>query len=121
MLNKQIYNTLGLAVRAKCLVTGESVLVGIRNKSIKLVIIANDASENTKKRMINKYNYYQVEYILFSDSDSLSQAIGKSNRMAIGITEKGFANKLINSLRGLSDGKEEQKEISEYKESEQLK
>ncbi|WP_454961355.1 L7Ae/L30e/S12e/Gadd45 family ribosomal protein [Eggerthia catenaformis] len=121
MLNKQIYNTLGLAVRAKCLVTGENVLVGIRNKSIKLVIIANDASENTKKRMINKCNYYQVEYILFSDSDSLSQAIGKSNRMAIGITEKGFANKLINSLRGLSDGKEEQKEISEYKESEQLK
>ena len=49
-----IYNFLGLAFRANKVITGESVLKGIRSKRVDLVIIASDASENTKKKYIDK-------------------------------------------------------------------
>lgn len=43
-------NLLGLANRARKLVHGEGTIVeGIRNKQVKLVLIAEDASDNTQK------------------------------------------------------------------------
>lgn len=45
-------NLLGLANRARKLVHGEGTIVeGIRNKQVKLVLIAEDATDNTTKEI----------------------------------------------------------------------
>lgn len=47
--NKSL-SQLGMAMRAGKLITGdEIVLKAVRNKKVHLVVIAGDASENTKK------------------------------------------------------------------------
>ena len=46
----KIYSFLGLATRAGKIVSGDdSTLLELKKGNIKLVIVANDASDNTKK------------------------------------------------------------------------
>ncbi|MBR3841389.1 MAG: ribosomal L7Ae/L30e/S12e/Gadd45 family protein [Erysipelotrichales bacterium] len=95
-----VVNLIGLATRARKIVTGEMVLNAIRNHSAKLVVIAEDASDNTKKKLIDKCTFYNVEYVFIESSAILSHAIGKNNRMAIAINDLGFAEKIKNYLKG---------------------
>lgn len=54
-IEEQISNLLGLATRARKTITGEELVVKeIRSQKAKLVVLSNDASKNTaKKLMIN--------------------------------------------------------------------
>ena len=51
---------LGLAARARELVTGELVLNDIRRKRVFLVLIAADASASTAKKVQDKCTHYGV-------------------------------------------------------------
>src|SRR5699024_624011 len=84
-------NLLALALRARRLVSGTpTVLANIRNQKAQLVIIADDASANTKKQFLDKCDYYKIpSYIIFS-KDEISQAIGKE-RTVCAFTDNGFA------------------------------
>ena len=84
--------TLGLALRAKKLLSGtDMVIEAIRKGQIYLVIVAEDASDNTKKMMQDKTTYYKVPLIIKHKMADLSNAIAKKNRAVIGITDAGFA------------------------------
>jgi len=84
-------NLLGLALRARMLESGsQTVLTNIRNQNAKLVIVADDASPNTKKQFLDKCDYYEIpSYIMFS-KDELSKALGKE-RTVCAFTDNGFA------------------------------
>ncbi len=99
-MNSKAAGLLGLAARARKIVSGESVLAGIQNKSAKLVLIAQDASDNTKKRFTDKCTYYNVEFIFVDTSAELNQAIGTQNRKVIAVTDEGFAKNLHTCLKG---------------------
>lgn len=88
---RKALNLLGLALRARKLESGApTVLASVRNNSAKLVIIAEDASPNTKKQFLDKCDYYKVpSYILFT-KEELSQALGKE-RTVCAFTDNGFA------------------------------
>ncbi|RSL33207.1 YlxQ family RNA-binding protein [Salibacterium salarium] len=93
------YSFLGLAVRAGKVKTGdETVLHEIRKRSLSLVIVAGDASPNTKKKFKDKSSYYQVPLYITGNRASLGGAIGKDSRVVIGISDNGFAKKLISML-----------------------
>lgn len=85
----KILNNLGLCQRANGLLSGEENIFSSLNK-IKFIFLANDASENVKKRVRDKAKYYQIELDESYSSMELSHAIGKENRMVIGITNPGF-------------------------------
>lgn len=88
----KILGLIGLAKRAGKVLGGEfAVSAAVKDKSAKLVIIATDASDNTKKSMKNSCEYYKVKYIEFSDADSLGRYTGSNLRALIAITDSGFA------------------------------
>lgn len=90
---------LGLANRArKCLTGEDTILNAIRNQRVYLVIVASDASPNTKKLYSDKCTYYNVPYLEVGTVDQLSQAIGRFNRVAIGISDQGFAKGLFSKI-----------------------
>ncbi len=99
MLNKDILSLLGLAARARKITSGESLINDIRSNKVKYVIIASDASDNTKKKITDKCIYYKVDYLVASTIDDLSNAVGKY-RVAIGVLDKGFANKIKMKIGG---------------------
>lgn len=95
MLDKQVGNLLGLANISRNIVTGEKVINVIRNNTAKLIIIAEDASDNTKKKYTDKCKSYEVPYVIMGTSDELSHAIHKDNRVCIAIMDANFANKIV--------------------------
>ena len=86
-----ILNNLGLCNRAGGLIEGEEAVVdGIRNGKVYYVFLANDASKNATKMILDKSKFYNVEVCLDYTSYEISQAVGKSGRMVIGITNNNF-------------------------------
>lgn len=100
MLNHEMMSILGLCARARQLSSGSTLLNDIRSHKVKFVIVAKDASDNTKKRITDKCHYYCIDYMIIGDADSISKAIGKNNRVALGILDKGFADKIKSKLGG---------------------
>ena len=63
-----------------------------------LVIIADDASDNTKKKVENLCKTYDVIYCTLSDREELGRLIGKDLRSSIVITDEGIAKAIKKSL-----------------------
>jgi len=102
---QQILQLLGLAVRARMLISGEELVVkDIRNNRAKLVIISTDASDNTMKKIQDKCNSYNVELHVFGDRSDLGHATGKAARVVLAINDHGFAKKLIELLNEFNRG-----------------
>lgn len=95
-------NLLGLATRAGKLVTGDELTTkAIQKKKAKLVVVASDASDNTKDKMQNKCMFYNVPLDISFTKDEISQAIGK-NRSICAFTEKGFVDSYL-KLKGTNN------------------
>ena len=99
--NKQkIYSYIGLAMRAGQVVSGDdTTLKELKKGKISLVIVADDASENTKKLFKDKSSYRKINQIYFSTKVELGFAIGKSPRAVIGIKDKSLASKITELMQ----------------------
>ncbi|WP_100404447.1 YlxQ family RNA-binding protein [Bacillus solitudinis] len=86
---------LGLAARARQLVTGEELVIkDVRRRSLALVLLSSDAAEQTKKKVLDKCGHYSIPVRILSDRATLGQAIGKAERVVIGVKDAGFAKKM---------------------------
>lgn len=95
MTNQAVFQLLGLAARARKVISGEElVLKEIRSGKAKLVLLASDASANTTKKIKDKCTYYNVEYHVCGDRYDLGHATGKETRVSLAIMDAGFAKKL---------------------------
>lgn len=86
-------NILGLCYRAKKLVIGYDNIENKINK-INLILLSDLASDNLKKQIKNKSEYYNVEYIIINH-DILNNALGKENIKTVGIIDKGFTKLIL--------------------------
>ncbi len=87
--------TLGLAMRARKLVTGEELVVAaIRNGQAKLVLLATDASANTSKKITDKCRHYEVPCVSPGDRYELGSAIGKEARVVVAVTDAKLARSM---------------------------
>ncbi|OCS92364.1 50S ribosomal protein L7 [Caryophanon latum] len=101
---QQIIQMLGLAARARKIITGEELVVtAVRNGSAKLVFLADDASKNSNKKIQDKCTYYKVPYAIFGDRYTLGQATGKEARVTVAITDAGFAKKLKSLIAQINE------------------
>lgn len=100
MINrKKVLGTLGLAMKAGDVASGEFMTEkAIRDGVAELVIVAEDASANTRKKFANSCHYYRVPYAVFGDKEMLGEAIGKSFRASLAVTDKGFAKSIGKNL-----------------------
>lgn len=91
-------NYLSLAQKANKVASGKNVLETIRANKAYLVLVASDASNNTKKQISNKSKFYGVECLCICDSDTLSNAVGKLGRMYLAITDKNLAQMIKSKI-----------------------
>ena len=106
-MNK-LLSFISLMKKSGTLKSGEfSVMEAIKNKEARLVIIAGDASENTKKRFTDKAGYREISLIEFADKLSLGKAIGKDYAVSIAVCDKGFAEAFCCKYRRYLNGKDE--------------
>lgn len=93
MNESKILSYLGLAMKAGKLVSGEFMTEkSVKEKKAKLVIVADDASDNTKKMFQNMCTFYHVPIYIMSDKESLGHGIGKQFRASLAVLDKGLAD-----------------------------
>jgi ribosomal protein L7Ae-like RNA K-turn-binding protein len=80
-------------------VSGETqTLLAIRNQTAQMVLLAPDASANTKKLFTDKCSFYQVDMRQYGSKESLGMAIGKNERSAVAICDHGLAQTVAKQL-----------------------
>ena len=105
MTNKKILGLLGLASRARKITFGtDSTLQDIKKNKVKLVIVAEDASDRTKNKFIEATSNLSIPIIIFESIDNLSKAIGKDNKAIIGVKESNIATEIEKLYRGDVNG-----------------
>ena len=97
-MNK-IFSLVGLATRAGNTAAGEfTVLRAVRDNKASLVIVSEDASENTKKLFSDKCTYYDIPFYIYGGREELGSATGNKDRVSIAILDSGFSKKIVNML-----------------------
>lgn len=87
-------------MKAGYIVSGEfSVEQALKKGKVHLVILAKDASDNTKKKFRDKCRYRSVPLLEISNKTDLGRAIGKEMRASLAITDKGFAETIESQWR----------------------
>ena len=94
--DKKILSMFGLAARAGRIASGEfQTETAVKDKTAYLVIVAEDASDNTKKLFHDKCTFYNVPVINLGSKEELGYAIGKEFRASLAILDEGFANAIM--------------------------
>lgn len=95
------YGLLGISAKAGKIVSGtDSVLDASKQNQVKLIIVAEDCSEKTKKEMKYNCEKYKIPLVFFGTIEENSHAIGKANRAIIGITDLGLAKSILQIIGG---------------------
>ena len=99
MKNSKVLSLIGLATKAGKTVSGEfSTEKSVKTGKGFLALVADDASENTKKKFRNMCTYYEVPLYLLSDKESLGRAMGKEFRASLAVQDENFAKAIIKEL-----------------------
>lgn len=94
-----MFGSLGLAMRSGNLASGEfATETAIRQGKARLVIVAEDASANTKKKFRNSCSYYKIPIAVFGKKEDLGHAIGKEFRASLAVLDQGFASSISKNL-----------------------
>ena len=97
-LNKTL-SLISLAMKAGKIASGEFCTEQeIKSGNAALVIIAEDASDNTKKKFKNMCEFYEVPIYFYGDKDTLGHAMGKEFRASLAVTDPGFAKGIAKHL-----------------------
>lgn len=94
-MNKKLLSLLGLAAKAGYVASGEfSTEKLVKEGKAFVVIVAEDASENTKKMFRNMCTFYNVPIYFRIEKTELGHAIGKEFRASLAISNEGMAKSI---------------------------
>jgi ribosomal protein L7Ae-like RNA K-turn-binding protein len=102
---------LGLAARAGAIVPGTArVREGVAADAIRCVILAADASDNAQEKVLPLLERRGVPHAVRSERATLGAAVGKSELSAVGITDRGLAERCMALLGGAAAQETESRE-----------
>lgn len=105
-MQNKVLSMLSIAARGRNLVSGEFMT----EKTVKahkayVVIVAEDASDNTKKMFRDMGAYHRVPVYIYGTKNGLAHAIGQEMRASLAVTDEGIAKSLMRELEaGTMDG-----------------
>ena len=101
MESNKVLRLLGLATRAGKIAFGtESVIESVEKKKAKLVLVASDSAERTKRNFFRICDLNGVDIREFGTIEELSKSIGKANKAVIAIKDINFSNEILKLIDG---------------------
>lgn len=92
MQQDKVLSMIGLAKKAGAVSAGEMKCSdAIKKRKARLVIIADDASDNTKKSIKNSCAYYNALYIEYSQKNQLGRMCGYDAVSVLSVNDDNFA------------------------------
>lgn len=100
-MNNKIYGLLGLARKAGKISFGtQSCIEAIEKRKAKLVIIAEDCSDRTKKNFEDISKIANVPIMVMGTIENISKCIGQNNKAVIVVRDENFAKEIIQKIDG---------------------
>lgn len=91
---------LGIAAKSGSVLSGEfSTEKAVKEGRACLVIVAEDASDNTKKMFRNMTDFYEVPMYTYAVKEQLGHSIGKEFRASLAVTNEGLARSIEDKLK----------------------
>lgn len=78
----------------------KQVMLGIEKNKVKLLLIAQDASDRTKLNFKKICENKNIPIIEILSMELLSKAIGKPNKVVVGITDINFSKQIEKIIDG---------------------
>lgn len=99
-VQKRVLTLLGFAQAAGKIASGETAVhLALERQKARLVVLAGDAADATKKRIVRLAERLQVPIVMLdTNRDALGLAIGKSPRAAVVVMDAQFARAIQRSL-----------------------
>lgn len=95
----RVLSLLSIAAKGRNVVSGGfTVEKTVKSGKAFLVIVALDASDNTKKMFQNMCEFYEVPIVWYGTKDTLGHAIGRQMRANIAVTDPGLAKSIVKLL-----------------------
>lgn len=92
----QVLFALGMAQKAGKIVSGDvAVKTALKKGKARLLLIAEDTSENSKKELINLASQMGVKVVEGLNKLNIGWAIGKAKRSSIVVLDKNFVKMIL--------------------------
>ena len=103
-------NLIGLATKAGKTASGEfSTEKAVKTGKASLVIVSEEASDNTKKMFSNMCTYYKVPLYMLGEKEELGHAMGKEMRASLAILDEGLAKAVEKQMKLIGGSEHESK------------
>ena len=105
-MNRKVISYLGFSKKSGNLLTGVNTCTfALAKGKVRLMILAEDISENSRKKIMKEIRKYGVKHIEYGSSDEMSHAVGASGRNVFAICDKGFAEAITKEIERESEQK----------------
>lgn len=96
----RVLSALSLAAKAGQIKSGEfQTEAAVKDGSACLVLVAADASENTKKKFRDACAFGKIPLLEYADREALGHCIGRDFRATAAVTDASFARMLEQALQ----------------------
>lgn len=94
-MKSKVLSLMGFAKKSGNLVSGVNTCsFNIAKGKVKLVILAEDISENSEKKIMKDVRKYGVDHIKYGAAEELSHATGAEGRTVFAVLDENFADAL---------------------------
>ena len=108
MSEKKILGLLGIAEKAGKLASGEfAAEQALKARKARLFIIAEDASDGTKKKFRDRCEHVRCPILVFGSKSELAHAIGREERSCIAVLDQGLAAAISRTAETITDNRGE--------------
>lgn len=103
-MRNRALSMIGIAAKSGNVLSGEfSTEKAVKTGKAYLVIVAEDASDNTKKMFSNMTTFYETPIYFFGTKEELGKYIGKEFRASLAITDENLANAVAQKIKASFD------------------
>ncbi len=94
-----VLSLLGMAAKAGAVSSGEFAAErAVKKGKARLLLVAEDASDNTKKQFKDMADYYGVPMYLYGSKETLGHSIGREYRASLAVENEGLARSIEKRL-----------------------
>lgn len=95
MKRDSVLSLVGIAKKAGKVASGEfQTEQAVKSGKAGLVIVSEEASENTKKKFRNMCDFYRIPVFFYEGKEQLGAAIGCEFRASLAVTDEGLSRSI---------------------------
>jgi len=98
--DRSVLQLVGLARRAGFAVVGtRAVRDAARRGELRVVVVAEDATENARKRLRGMLEMSDLEVVTRGTRIGLGRAVGRPEVVVVGIRDRGFGSRIVGEVQ----------------------